>query len=417
MTPDKPLLWLRAEHKSREARAAVVPSAAARLVSAGYEVVVESSADRAFPIESYVAAGCGTAAKGAWRERAPDDAIVIGLKELDPALGPFRHRHVHFAHAFKGQRGWRETLRAFAAGGGTLFDLEYLVDGDGRRVAAFGERAGFVGAALALLAWAGRREGREPVLGALEPWTSGAALIEDVRDALARAGAASGAPEGIDIDFAAGDTIGGDVDDRPRVLVVGARGRSGRGAVAVCEAVGARVTSWDVDETADGGPFEAVRDHDVLVSCVFVDAPLPPFTTRAELERPGRRLSVVADVGCDPFGEYNPLPLYTATTSLGEPVRRLIGDTREAAGRGTGAGDPPLDLIAIDHLPSLLPVESSEEFSARLLPFLLELDRPADGVWGRAAAVFEERLREALDGDGPGDEGPGDDDVPPGSRS
>ena len=256
------------------------------------------------------------------------------------------------------------------------------------------------------------------MLGALEPWASGAALIADVRDALARAGATSGSLRGIDT--AAGDTTGGD-DDRPRVLVIGARGRSGRGAVTVCEAVGARVTSWDVDETAGGGPFEAVREHDVLVSCVFVDAPLPPFTTRAELERPGRRLSIVADVGCDPFGEYNPLPLYTATTSLGEPVRRLIGDTPEAAGRGTGAGtgvgadDPPLDLIAIDHLPSLLPVESSEEFSARLLPFLLALDRPAEGVWGRAAAVFEERLREALDGDG-SDDGPGEN-APPGSLS
>ena len=371
MTDRKPLLWLRAEHKSREARAAVVPAAAARLVAAGFEVVVEASAERAFRIEDYVAAGCGTAAAGAWRERAPDSAVIIGLKELDPALGPFRHRHVHFAHVFKGQRGWRETLRAFADGGGALFDLEYLVDEDGRRVAAFGERAGFVGAALALLAFAGRRAGRRPVLGALEPWTDGAALLADVEAALLVGAPANGAA--------------------PRVLVIGARGRSGRGAVAACEAVGAEVTAWDVDETAGGGPFDAVREHDVLVSCVFVDAPLPPFTTREHLARAGRVLSVVADVGCDPFGEHNPLPLYTATTSLGEPVRRLIDAADD---------EPPLDLIAIDHLPSLLPLESSEEFSARLLPFLLELDRPERGVWGRAAAVFETRLREALDGGG-----------------
>lgn len=375
MTPVKPLLWLRAEHKPREARVAVVPAAAARLVTAGFEVVVEASAERAFRIEDYVAAGCGTAEEGAWRERAPDDAVVIGLKELDPSLGPFRHRHVHFAHAFKGQRGWRETLRAFADGGGFLFDLEYLVDEDGRRIAAFGEQAGFVGAALGLLALAGQRAGRRPSLGALEPWRDGAALVDEARAALADTGGAT----------------------PPSVLVIGARGRSGRGALAACGAIGATVTAWDVEETAGGGPFDAVREHDVLVSCVFVDAPLPPFTTREQLALPGRRLGVVADVGCDPFGEHNPLPLYDATTSLGEPTRRLL----DASG-----DEPPLDLIAIDHLPSLLPLESSEAFSADLLPHLLTLDRPDEGVWARAARVFEARLRDALDdADGRGEGG------------
>jgi len=391
MNDDKPLLWLRAEHKSREARTAVVPTAAARLVAAGFEVVVEASAERAFRIEDYVAAGCGTAARGAWRESAPDAAIVIGLKELDPSLGPFRHRHVHFAHAFKEQRGWREMLRAFGAGGGALFDLEYLVDENGRRVAAFGERAGFVGAALGLLVLAGQRAAREPPLGALQPWGSGTELVADVRAALAD-------------DASAGRVAAHRV---PRVLVIGARGRSGQGAVALCEACGVDVTSWDVDETAGGGPFAAVREHDLLVSCVFVDAPVPPFTTLAGLERPGRVLRVVVDVGCDPFGEYNPLPLYDAPTSLDRPSRRLLdgesGVTSGVAGDGPPGDDrpaePPLDLIAIDHLPSLLPAESSEEFSALLLPHLLGLDRLGDGVWGRAAAVYEARLREAL-GDG-----------------
>ena len=375
MTIDKPLLWLRAEHKPREARAAVVPADAARLVAAGHEVVVEASAERAFPIEDYVAAGCGTAAEHAWRE-APDEAIVIGLKELGAGLGPFRHRHVHFAHAFKGQAGWSETLRAYAAGGGRLFDLEYLVDERGRRVAAFGERAGFVGAALALLALAAGRDGRVPPLAALEPWPSVDALVDEVRAALAASTAAG------------------------RVLVIGARGRSGRGAVELCEAAGVDVTAWDVEQTAAGGPFDAVREHDALISCVFVDSPLPPFTTLAHLAGPGRRLRVIADVGCDPSGDYNPLPLYRRVTTLDEPVRRLLGEGAERSADVDTAGadgDPPLDLVAIDHLPSLLPIESSVTFSGELLPHLLTLDRPDEGVWARAAAVFDARLAEALD--------------------
>jgi len=361
MTCENSRIWLRAEHKPQEARAAIVPQDAARLLAAGHPVVVETSSKRAFPIEAYVAAGCSTAAEGAWRE-APTSAVIVGLKELGPELGPFRHRHVHFAHAYKGQGGWRETLQAFADGGGTLLDLEYLVDDDGRRVAAFGERAGFVGAALGLLAVAARRSGRAPSLTALEHWDSGAELVEDVVTALAD-------------EWPTGEP--------PRVLVIGAAGRSGRGAVAAGNACGAAVSAWDVAETAEGGPFEAVLEHDVLVSCVFVDGPLPPFTTSEHLQRSDRRLRVIVDVGCDPTGAYNPLPIYDTVTTLGEPTRQLVEV-------------PPLDLVAIDHLPSLLPVESSVGFSAELLPHLLNIDRPDDAVWCRARAMFEGKLAEVL---------------------
>ena len=392
MSADRPPpLWLRAEHKPREARAAVVPGVAAELVAAGFEVTVEASAQRAFPIEAYVAAGCGTAAEGAWRD-APAEAIVIGLKELDPALGPFRHAHVHFAHVYKEQHGWRETLGAFAAGGGTLYDLEYLVDEQGRRVAAFGQPAGFVGAALGLLAFAAERADRPDLLPTpLEPWADGAALIGQVRAALAvtpREGRHGGGSPGGEA-CARGAAA-------PRVLVIGAAGRSGRGALAACEACDVGLTAWDVAETAAGGPFDEILEHDVLVSCVFVDSPLPPFTTRERLARGSPRLRVIVDVGCDPSGAGNPLPLYDAPTTLDAPRRRLIEPDREAV--------PPraaLDLVAIDHLPSLLPLESSEAFSRQLLPHLLGLGRLDEGVWARAARVFEARCEAALAGGAP----------------
>lgn len=51
-------------------------------------------------------------------------------------------------------------------------------------------------------------------------------------------------------------------------------------------------------------------------------------------------------------------------------------------------GEQPLDLIAIDNLPSLLPAEASIAFSAQLTPLLARLDDPADPVWERAAGEF-----------------------------
>ena len=55
-----------------------------------------------------------------------------------------------FGHAFKGQRGAETLLGRFRAGGGRLYDIEYLVDEGGRRLAAFGYWAGFAGAAVSL---------------------------------------------------------------------------------------------------------------------------------------------------------------------------------------------------------------------------------------------------------------------------
>ena len=75
------------------------------------------------------------------------------------------------------------------------------------------------------------------------------------------------------------------------------------------------------------------------------------------------------------------LPVNTAITTWGEPARRL-DDVRDD-------GSPALDIIAIDNLPSLLPKEASEGFSARPHRPAAGTPRPApealEGPW--AAAV------------------------------
>ena len=59
-------------------------------------------------------------------------------------------------------------------------------------------------------------------------------------------------------------------------------------------------------------------------------------------------------------------------------------------------GNPALDVISIDHLPTLLPREASEQFSADLLPSLLEFpDREHARVWTDAKRLYEEKLAEA----------------------
>ncbi len=378
------LLWLRAESKAFEERTLLTPAVTRELLKAGYEVVVERSVARIFNDEDYQEAGCRLVPEGSW-QAAPAHAFILGLKELDPVLGPFTRRHVHFAHVYKHQNGWQETLTAFARGKGTLYDLEYLVDDQGRRVAAFGYWAGFVGAATAVLAWAGQALGKEPSLPALQAWPDKNALIAEVREQLAQALSQGKIPSAAATDADSDASSAAQSDDSakagPSALVIGALGRCGRGACELLEACHVPVTRWDQAETAAGGPFDAVLEHELLVNCVFVNAPSQPFTTREHLQSASRRLSVIADVSCDPTGEFNPLPVYQDCTTMDKPVERLLPATSAA---------PALDIIAIDHLPSLLPRESSEDFSSQMLPHLLGLKEPETGVWSRAEAVFQQ---------------------------
>ncbi|MFE6520396.1 saccharopine dehydrogenase [Streptomyces sp. NPDC057794] len=337
-------LWLRHEARTTERRTPVVPDDARRLVEHGVALTVEESPQRVFPVEQYEAAGCRVAPAGSWVS-APRDAVVLGLKELPEAPAELTHRHIFFGHAYKGQPGAADLLRRFTAGGGTLYDLEYLVDDSGRRLAAFGFWAGYLGAALAVLRHRGRL--RTPLVP-----TTKDELDETLK------------PAGSDADFTG--------------LVVGALGRSGRGARVAFATAGVDPTCWDLAETRDLDRAALLR-HDVMVNAVLATSPVPPFLREQDLDSPDRRLRTLCDVTCDVGSPLNVLPVYDETTSWDEPVRPL-------------RAQPPLDLIAIDNLPSLLPLESSADFSAALLPHLLDFG--VSGPWGRCLDRFREAARE-----------------------
>ena len=349
------MIWMRCEERVTEQRAPVVPQDAAALVGAGLTVVVEESAHRVFGIEEYAAVGCRVVAAGSWVD-APDDVVVLGIKELPDEPVALRHRHVYFAHAYKGQTGARALLRRFAAGGGTLLDVEYLLDETGRRLVAFGYWAGFVGAALAVLHARGRLQ------APLRPMSRA-----ELEAALAPS-----------------------ETDHRRALVVGALGRSGSGARDALAAAGLQATAWDLAETRQLDRA-ALLGHDLLVNTVLATSPGTAFVRPEDVADPSRVLSVIGDVSCDVTSACNVLPIYDEVTTWSRPVRRLHDG-------------PPLDLLAIDNLPSLLPREASADFSAALTPLLPALADLANGaaspsaelsVWRRCRDLFVEAVGEA----------------------
>lgn len=339
-------LWVRAEQRANEDRVGITPEGAKDLLAAGIRVTIEESSVRAIPIQGYVEAGCEIAPENSW-PNAPSDAIIFGLKELPEDGTPLTHKHIMFGHAYKGQPSGRILLDRFNAGGGTLFDLEYLVDPDGRRVAAFGYWAGFAGAAISLKCWAAQQRGE--LCGPVGVYSGKDALLAE---------------------------LGSEIDDfeRPNALVIGALGRVGTGASDLCDALNVAVTKWDIKETASGGPFPEVLDHNIFLNCILARPGTPVFVP-ATAKTDSRRLSVIGDIACDPDSDFSPIKVYDRATTWAEPALRV-------------ATDPVLDVTAIDNLPSMLPVESSQDYASQLLPSLLSLTKLNSGVWARAKDTF-----------------------------
>ena len=346
-------LWVRAEQRPNEERVGLTPTGARALLDAGIRVTVEQSPVRAIPIDGYRAAGCDIAPENNWPD-APGEAIIFGLKELPEDGTPLTHRHILFGHAFKGQPAGRILLERFRTGGGTLYDLEYLLDENDRRVAAFGYWAGYAGAAVALKCWAAQMRGS--IAGPVSPFGGSSELCADLQAELE----ATGRP-------------------RPSALVIGALGRVGTGASDLCRAMGVDVTKWDMQETAHGGPFPEILKHELFFNCILARPGTPVFVPASAKTAP-RALSVIGDIACDPDSYFSPIKVYDRTTTWDQPALRV----HDA---------PPLDVTAIDNLPSMLPVESSEDYARQLLSSLLTLDSLEQGVWGRAKATYDTYLK------------------------
>lgn len=348
-------IWLRSESRPTERRTPLLPAGVKVLMADGYSVVVERSDNRIVDNNEYAATGCQMVDAGGWMN-PPEDALILGLKELPDEPAVIKNDHILFAHAYKEQTGWKETLTRFKSGGADLLDIEYMTRENGTRVVAFGYRAGYMGAALALLHWFSEQSGDGSYLdNSLVPFDNADFLDETI----AKLGTNA---------------------KKPKVLIIGAGGRCGTGAADIFERHGAEITRWDREETQNLDRA-ALLDHDIMINCAFIKDKQPAFIRKQDLIK-GTRLSIVTDVSCDPFSDFNPIPIYDEPTSWDKAYIQVQGE-----------GDKTIDLIAIDNLPSLLPRESSEEFAELMLPHLRVLNnRDNEPVWCSAKASFDEAV-------------------------
>jgi len=389
------LIGVRREDKSDwERRVPITPQDAAELQAQGIQIIVQSSAIRAFSDQEFAAAGVPV------QQDLGPCSLIFGIKEMPEAFFEPGKSYVFFAHVIKGQPYNMSMLQRMLNLGCTLIDYERVVDDKNRRLIFFGWHAGVAGMIDTLwalgqrLAW----EGLSTPLAALRQTLHYHDLTE-VRKALAEVRARieeEGLPEEL----------------TPLVVGVAGYGNVSRGAQEILDllpvieiepeevpALAARGNAsrhhlyktvfkeWHMVEPKEPGATFELQDYyqhpekyrgtfeqylpylTVLTNAIFWTERYPRLVTRDFLRElfagPSRPpLRVIGDISCDVEGA---VQVTVKATEPGDPIYVYDPTTGKVTDGHEGEG---VVIMAVDILPSELPREASTDFSRILRPFI-----------------------------------------------
>ena len=386
------ILGVRREDKSRwERRVPLVPAQIKRLRDEhGVELVIQPSEIRVFPDTEFEAVGARVA------EDLSDCSVIIGVKEMPAEFFQPGKGYLFFSHVIKGQPYNMPMLRRILDVGSTLIDYEKIADDEGRRLIAFGRFAGLAGMLDSLwalgqrLEWEGLRNpfasicqtvhqpgletakaavreiGRiietQGLPGSLRPFVCGFAGYGNV---------SHGAQEIFDllpvVEISPAQLVAGfDGDDRHVYKVVFKEEHLFVPAQAEDRFV---LQDYYAHPEKYRSCFEQYLPHlTILMNCIYWEERYPRLVTRRYVDEAfGQeskpRLRVIGDLSCDVEGS---VEVTLKATDPGDPV--FVYEPGGITKSGVQGGGPV--ILAVDILPSELPVEASQSFGDVLGPFI-----------------------------------------------
>ena len=312
---------IRREYKINEFRTPLVPIDCKICIEYGIIVYVEKFEKRCISEKEYENAGCIIIDDFTKLDLPKNNTLIIGIKELDyENLNLLPWCHLYFTHIFKNQLGSEKIIEKLNEANSTIYDYEYFLNKKGKRIIAFGFWAGFIGTAIGLLQYYYKSINQD--ICNLLPYPDAQILFEEV--------------DYFRVFFR-----------KINIGIIGPNGRCGRGTRFILERLG--ITN--IQEYTRESDLGSLTNHHILINCIKLsqndntilisDNTLPKFMN----------LSIIIDISCDINAKNNPIRLNYGATTFESPIYKI---------------NNKLDIIAIDNLPSLLPKDSSEEFSGKL---------------------------------------------------
>jgi len=375
-----------------ERRVAIIPDHLRKLSDKGLKFLVQTSPKRVYSDEAFRESGAGIV-------NDLDEAnVIFGVKEMPNDFFRENNTYIFFSHVIKGQQYNMLMLKNMMEKKCNLIEYEKIADDEGRRLIFFGRFAGLAGMINSLWSLGLRLEyyGYDTPFSNLKQ-THQYKSLEEAKTDIREAGqwiSENGLPEEL-MPLTIGFTGYGNVSNGAQEIadllpgmyitpqeLVKLDKRDNLPDNIIYKVV---FKEEDIVEPNQGQQFELLDYYNhpekyksqfeqylphltVLMNCMYWDDRYPKIVTKeylkAAFEEGIPKMTVIGDVTCDPDGS---IECTFKGTEIEDPifVYNPLDDSYNMGYEGEGILD-----MAVDILPSELPLESSMAFSNALFRYI-----------------------------------------------
>lgn len=382
-------------------RVPLTPGQCAHLLKsyADLEIVVQSSAIRAYTDEEYRAQGIPV------HDSVAQCEVLLGVKEV-PIEQLLPHKtYLFFSHTYKKQPYNRALLQAILERKIRLIDYEMLRKPGGKRLLGFGRYAGIVGAYNAFRAWG-------ELLGTYE--LKPAHRCYDRRELEAELTKVH-LPEGTRIAITgAGRVAGGAMEMMSALRILQVLPHEFL-ELDYAEPVFTQLSVEQYYRRRDGQPFTRreffdspqgfasnfkpyASRTDIFIPCHFWSEDSPFLFTREDARQPDFNIRLISDVSCDIDG---PIASTIRPSTIEQPFYGYDPQSEQEVPFGKKGS---IAVSAVDNLPCELPRDASEDFGNELVKNIFPhfFNGDAEGILAQASETdLEGNLTESFSYLGP----------------
>jgi alanine dehydrogenase len=336
-------IFIRKEIYENEIRTPLIPKDVKILIDNNFIVYVQSSNYRIYSDELYEKEGAIITVDN-WFNEKYKKAIIIGIKEIDNLEKLNNHKHLYFSHSYRKQKNSNIILNAFKESNSIIYDFEFFLNNN-KRIIAFGCFAGFVGAILGIKQFYNKKMQLNNINN-LSPWLSFEEMFNYIY---------------INIEDESSTSKYKIFNNDIKIGIIGSEGRCGTGVKFILDIFNIKYIKYMKHKN-----FE--NNYDIIFNCILLDEKYDKiwFDKNTNFLKD----TVIVDISCDYTKKNNPIQLYNKATSWIEPVFKY---------------NKFVDIIAIENLPSLLPFESSNDFSKNCKNLLLQY---GSEIWRNNLEIF-----------------------------